>query len=103
MAARRKTRHSTIYSVHGLDVWGNAREGFEVNDVYPSRGKVAIYDDATYSEVVQALKKEGFIDPKVRFKSVTVDGETGFTLYIGEARTGKPVYELRAIESGGYR
>lgn len=97
MAARRKRRPFTVYTVHGLDVWGNAREGFEVNDVYPSQGTVTIYDDATTMEIVQSLKREGFIDPKIRFASVDVDGEPGYSLYIGEARTGKPVYELRSV------
>ena len=95
--ARRKNRASTTYTVHGLDVWGNAREGFDVNDVYPSRGRVTIPDDTTDAEVVQALKREGFIDSRIRFNSVSVDGESGYSLYIGESRTGKPVYELRAI------
>ena len=102
MAARRKIRQLTTYAVHGLDVWGNAREGFDVNDVYPSRGRVSIPDDATDAEVIQALKREGFIDSKIRFKSVTVDGENGETLYIGESRTGKPVYELRAVGRFAY-
>ena len=99
MAARRKNRSFTVYDVHGLDVWGNAREGFDVNDVYPSRGKVTIYDDATDKEVVQSLKREGFIDSNIRFSSVTVDGEAGDYLYIGEARTSRPVYELRPVSS----
>ena len=99
MAARRsnKNRAATTYTVHGLDVWGNAREGFDVNDVYPSRGRVTIFDDATDAEVVQALKREGFISPRIRVASVAIDGESGYSLYINEARTGKPVYELRAV------
>ena len=98
MAARRKQkRPSTVYEVHGLDVWGNTRDGFDVNDVYPSRGTVALYDDSTDAEIVQALKREHFIDQRIRFKSVTIDGEIGYVLSISEARTGKPVYELRAV------
>ena len=99
MAARRKTRAFTVYNVHGLDVWGNAREGFWTNDVYPSQGKVTIYDDATDKEIVQALKREGYIDSKIRFSSVKIDGELGYDLYIEEARTGRGVYELRAVSS----
>ena len=98
MAARRRSNVSRPrqgYSVHPLDVWGNAREGYDVNDVYPSRGNVFIFDDATDEEIVRALKDEGFIDKFVRTKSVSIDGETGQELYISEARTGKPVYQLR--------
>ena len=99
MAARRKSRAFTVYNVHGLDVWGNAREGFWVNDVYPSQGKVTIYDGATDKEIVQSLKREGFIDPKIRFSSVRIDGEPGYDLYIEETRTGRGVYELRPVST----
>ena len=99
MAARKnRNRSITIYDVHGLDVWGNAREGFEVNDVYPSQGAVWIFNDATDQEIVRALKDEGFIDKLVRNKSVNIEGEMGINgeLYISEARSGKPVYQLRS-------
>ena len=95
MAARRRKRVSTLYDVHGLDVWGNRREGYSVNDVYPSQGTVEIHDDATDEEIVRALKREGFIDKGIHTRSVSIDGERGYALYIGEARNYKPVYELR--------
>ena len=96
---RGKVKHKVVtYDVHGLDVWGNAREGFEVNDVYPSRGQVEIPEDASHEEIVRALKAEGFIDRNIHMSSVEIDGEPGYTLYIGEARTNKPVYELRVAD-----
>ena len=96
MAARRKRDTLRTYNVHGLDVWGNEKDGFEVNDVYPSRGRVKIHDDASDAEVVRVLKAEGLIDRNIRFKSVEVDwNERGYEIYINEARSGRPVYELR--------
>ena len=84
------------YDVHPLDVWGNKREGYSVNDVYPSRGRISIPAvDATDDEIIAALKKEGFIDRNVRASSISIDGEAGYTLYIGHAPTAHPEYELR--------
>ena len=97
MAARRRNRPLSVYTVHPLDVWGNAREGYDVNDVLPSQGNVFIFDDATDEEIVRALKEEDFIDKGIHTRSVSIDGERGYDLYIGEARTNKPVYELRHV------
>ena len=99
MAARRQSRNRlvSVYNVHPLDVWGNAREGYDVNDVLPSQGNVYIFDDATDEEIVRALKEEGFIDKGIRTKSVSIDGEVGYDLYIGDARNQKPAYELRFV------
>ena len=94
----RSNRTATEYTVHGLDVWGNAKDGYQVNDVYPSQGRVIIFDDASDAEIVSAMKKEGFIDKRVRTKSVRIDGEPGYDLYLEESRSHKPVYELRAIK-----
>lgn len=98
---KKKAGRTRTYDVHGLDVWGNEEEGFQVNDVYPSRGTVEISDDANDQEVVRALKSEGFIDRNIRFKSAEVDWtERGYEIYINEARSGRPVYELRPRERG---
>jgi hypothetical protein len=83
------------YRVHPLDVWGNAKDGFQVNDVYPSRGEVQFPEDASHEEIVAALKKAGFIDRNIRHKSIRIDGEQGDTLYVEHESTGRPEYELR--------
>lgn len=98
MASGKVKRKMHTYDVHGLDVWGNEREGFEVNDVYPSQGKVKIPEGASDDEIVRALKAEGFIDRNIRMASVEIEGEVGDFLYIGEAKTNKPVYELRTAD-----
>ncbi len=86
---------SVVYEVHPLDVWGNERDGYEMNDVWPSRGQIEVPEDASHDDIVRALKREGFIDRNIHMRSVGIDGEVGYELYIHEARTHKPVYELR--------
>jgi len=99
---RGRVKHATVtLDVHPLDVWGNDRDGYAVNDVYPSRGSIEVPPDASHREIVTALKHGGFIDRNVHLKSVEVDGDPEFGLDVGEARTGKPVYRLRARHTGG--
>lgn len=81
------------YNVHPLDVWGNARDGWQVNDIYPSDGTIEVPEDATNKEIVTALKKEGLIKPNIHASSIEIDGEVGYTMNL-EYR-GKPAYELR--------
>lgn len=79
-------------------MWGNERDGFEVNDVYPSRGSITIPVDATDDEIITALKKEGFIGRNIRASSIEIDGELEYTLYVNYAPTSHPEYELRRAE-----
>lgn len=85
------------YTVHGLDVWGNRRDGFSVNDVYPSHATIELPDDATDKQIIQALKDIGDIRPNFRFASFDIEGEIGYGLYVTYAPENKPVYELRAL------
>lgn len=92
---RRRDPQRYVYDVHGLDVWGNAEDGYDVNDVYPSRGSVTLRDGMTDAQIVSSLRREGFIGSRVRTKRVRVDGDMGDALYIEDAKDGKPVYQLR--------
>jgi hypothetical protein len=89
-----------VLDVHPLDVWGNARDGYEVNDVYHSRGSIEIPIDASHNEIVTAMKREGFIDRNIHMKSVEIDGEPEYGLNIADKK-GKPVYQLRSRHKSG--
>ncbi len=84
------------YTIHSLDVWGNETDGFQVNDIYPSSGTVQISDQATDREILEALKDEGHIRRGVLPSQVRIDGEPGFSLWVEDARNGRPELELRA-------
>jgi hypothetical protein len=64
----------TAYSVHSLDVWGNRKDGYDVNDIFPSQGLVNIPDGADTKTVVKHLRRAGFINKPVRLKSFDIDG-----------------------------
>jgi hypothetical protein len=83
-----------LYDVHDLDVWGNEEEGFEINDVYPSRGKIEIPTDAKDADIVRMLKDEGFLKDTVKFSDVEIEGDE-YELYIRDSKTSEPVFELR--------
>lgn len=81
------------WSVHPLDVWGNYRDGFEVNDVGPSCGVFEIESDAADTVFITRLKRQ-FLRPQVKTSKITIDwGEC--TCYVDYC--GKPVLELRLL------
>jgi hypothetical protein len=94
---RNYTGQTVTLSVHSLDVWGNARDGYDVNDVYPSSGTIIVPIDATDDEVIAALKADGFVKRNVRKSSIRIDGEPEYGLFIEYAPTCHPEYELRRV------
>lgn len=84
------------YDVHTYDVWGNAKDGYNVNDVYPRSATIELADDAEDADIIRALKNAGILRSKARYSSFDIDGETGYTLYVNYSPTSYPLCELRA-------
>lgn len=90
-----------LYQLINLDVWGNARDGFEVNDRYATSTYVSIPEDSSDAEIVKILKDEGIIKKGIRTASVEIDGDFEYSLYINEKKTGRPGFELMRVEERG--
>lgn len=47
------------YRVHGLDVWGNEADGFEVNDVLPAFDTITFneFDKKTDDQLIEQLNR----------------------------------------------
>lgn len=82
------------YNVHFLDVWGNAEEGYEVNDVYPSQATIELEGDLTDEQIVKVLQEADVICEDVDLSLFAIEGEQGFTLYL--SYDNRPEVELRA-------
>jgi len=65
-----------FFRVYALDVWGNARDGYDVNEEHDTgrvlevryRGEF-VPDDA----LIRALRRDGWLDKGVRSSSVEID------------------------------
>ena len=76
------------YRVFSLDIWGNVKDGFEVND-RQFTGMITVPLDAPDKKVIQSLKQNNLLNKRCRFKSFKLD-EYG----IESTKTGKPIYQL---------
>jgi hypothetical protein len=87
------------YTVWSLDVWGNDDDGYEVND----RCKVGTIDlDATTvidsdQGLMEALIEAGYLKPGSDSVG-EVEGESDYTLFIGDGDTGCPWLQLERIK-----
>lgn len=76
------------YRLYIYEVWGNARDGFEVNDVWRTDTVIEIAESTTDYQ----------INRKLGARNCAWDGEWGYTLYATNKRNGRPEGELRKID-----
>lgn len=81
--------------VNYFDVWGNKREGYEVNNLC-KEGQLDLPENATYKDIIQAIKAFGFFKKTVRTNMVDISNDFEM-IEIDERRTGKPVCRLELI------
>jgi hypothetical protein len=74
------------FDIIALDVWGNAREGFDVNAAYYTGRTIELDENASDRAINRALNVRG----------VVWSGDPDFSLYGDLKRNGRPVLELRA-------
>lgn len=102
------------YQVLALDVWGNAKDGFEVNQIFRTNDELECtavlkrYNEGRPGEfyqyepedkyVVRALKAAGLLKKRVHTRSLTIDGENDATLYVEATRNSEPLWHLECLE-----
>ena len=86
-----------IYTlVHTYDVWGNAQDGWEVNNQYIVHDDLVITEDATQHDVMQALKRVGFLARHVQLNMLDFMEWGADMIKICDRRNGKPLCYLTA-------
>ncbi len=75
------------YEVIGYEVWGNTRDGYEVNQAY--RTGIIIEVDEKTSDYA--------INRRLGLRGVTWEGEPEYGLYGTVKRNGRPACELRPV------
>lgn len=75
------------------DVWGNAKDGWEVNKKF-FRNNVFLPIESTNDQILEALKKCGFFHEKVKIDNVDIDQSNEQTIYISDGNDDMPLCEL---------
>ncbi len=82
------------YRVYSYDVWGNEKDGYEVNDCFYSGETTKLHKGMTDNQIIKKLKKEGIINKWIKNHCVSISGEEEYSLYF--EYKGRPEFELRA-------
>lgn len=80
------------FTVYTYEVWGNKRDGFEVNNRFKMSEQIEIDlvtngETTSYStdrEIIKALKDADIIKKNCRYDSFTIEGEWDYTLYVNQ-------------------
>lgn len=81
------------WRVYSYDVWGNAKEGYDINNVFRTNEIIPIpYEVESNEEFIKYLRKIGFFRKSVKTKYVEIDGDEE-SLYF--SYKGRPEFELR--------
>ncbi len=89
------------YELITYDVWGNARDGFEVNDNF-SQGNVSltvkaqVFNPGTKQEFIVFIPTDLQLNRLLGIRGGIWDGDKG-TWYCDNKRNGKPICELRRV------
>lgn len=81
------------YFVRSLDVWGNEKDGYEVNDSYTC-GSITVNEEPSDYDIIQALLTNGLLieHPVSEYlKQVTIEGDD---MLITIDLNGKPLFNL---------
>lgn len=81
------------WNVVTYDVWGNADEGFEVNDSHGA-GHIELEDEEHFDDQVllEKLSEAGFLQGR-ELDDLSFDGDDT-AVYINDAHTGEPLLGL---------
>ena len=87
------------FDLYTYDVWGNDKDGYEVNDIYLQEHDICIDEEIVFGrdkELIQALKRINIIHKTSKTSKWGITGDPDLSLYFDYC--GKPVFELRNTE-----
>lgn len=80
------------------DVWGNATEGFNVNQAFRTGAFYYLDENLSDRGIINSLRKQGLIKKGIHYTSIDIEGDFESTLYFTDSRTGMPDFELEIID-----
>lgn len=100
----KKQTIKTVWEIRTYDVWGNARDGYEVNNSfvvnrdYPITLKVTTNNKGTAQEFLSAYPTDRQIRKALNLRSIQIDlAGDDLAIYANRASNGYPLGELHCV------
>lgn len=84
--------------INYFDVWGNKKDGWEVNNLCQEGEPFELSLDCTQKDVLAKIKEVGFFKPSVRMNMISFSVWDQYMIEIEQKSTGKPICRLEYIE-----
>lgn len=91
-----KGKNYTRFEIIELDVWGNKRDGFHINNLFATGVYITLPENWTDRQLVLALKRADAIKRNVRHTSVGIIDAGDDLICIEDVRDGRPCLQLHA-------
>jgi hypothetical protein len=84
---------NTYKLVNYFDVWGNQKDGYEINNLCTEIEGIVLVDGCQDTDLLKYLKSIGFFKKHVRLNMLSIEDYScmGDYIEISEKRTGKPI------------
>lgn len=83
------------FRIYSYDVWGNKRDGYQVNNVFKTMYTFTVHND-TDKAIINGMKRSGFLAKGLHTSSFYIDGDSDYSLYVEYIPDGHyPIAELR--------
>lgn len=90
-----KKKPGDSWRVISYDVWGNAEDGWEVNQAFRTSFRAHFDDDADDETILAALVECGYIAAGFTTDDVEFEDSGGDSIYITAADDARPICELQ--------
>lgn len=83
-----------VYEILSLDVYGNNKEGYEINDLHSIGFYIESKEFPSFDNIVKILKKEGYLKKRFKFSSQYPYDEFEIVEY-----QGMPLYQIQEYDT----
>jgi hypothetical protein len=80
------------------EVWGNKKDGFEINNLFRVVKGIEINDNDTDKDIVKKLKEVGYLHKYVRMNQMTIENYSEGMIEFYERKDYKPSFRLERVE-----
>lgn len=82
------------WTVFCHDVWGNAKDGWQVNDNFKLTDELILEPNPTDRNIMEALKKYSLLGKHCQLRWLSFYGDDTSIIYVEQASNGYPLFTL---------
>lgn len=91
---------SFLFRLYDYDLWGNKKDGFEINGIFKRGVLIELFESDTKDEIIRGLKDLGYIKNHIIHSHILIECDELYredycVIYFYYIEFGHPIFELR--------